>query len=309
MHCEEAADRAQVLYTQGNFAETIAALETCSERPNLPLELFRRTHRLLILSHLRLDDEPRARATAESLVLADPQYRPNPILDPPDFVAFVENVRSNRATAVQVVDVADRADSVFVAPADDLSGLPFSISGYIGASSYGGERGERRSSPWSQLAANSGIGLGLEILRPLTRDVQIGGSLDLHYLPARFFLDFAPPEPIDQDASSAWSAVLMGTAAWYYHDLGFASPGVALGAGAVFSYLNDKVRAGAVLQPGLRILVPVDSRWSVEGRSAVAVTMPGRALDLRDVSSLRPEKRQYDLVTQTGVAVVYRFRQ
>ena len=318
--CELLVTTATEMYRAGEFSEAVTEVEPCLRSSEISRAMRQRVLRLTALAHLRADRRAASRVTVRDLLLLDPAYAGDPIFDPPDYIDFVAEVRS-RELSIPIVDPASNRDHDAVAtdvpPAEHDAAyaaeqptrtFPIWVTVHMGAASYGGERGEATGSPASDFTANSGFSLGASAASPFGRFLEAGVRLQAHYLPSRFFLGFAPPTPLERSASSPWTVIALASGVVSYPAHERAIPGASLALGAAFSYLNDSVRAGVVVQPGARVEFPYDDRWSALVTAEVAVVIPGDALDLRTTSNLRQGERGFDLVSQIGAGVRYKLR-
>jgi tetratricopeptide (TPR) repeat protein len=91
--CASALPRAEADYRAGRFDEAIDRLERCLDANAFQADERRQAYRLIGLSFIGKDREAEAREAVRNLLLAAPDYRPDPNLDPPPFVALVEQER------------------------------------------------------------------------------------------------------------------------------------------------------------------------------------------------------------------------
>jgi hypothetical protein len=91
-NCDTALEDAAEQYRAGYFDEAIDRLNDCLEQNAFGAEERRRAYRLLGLSYIGKDREQDARAAVRALLEVAPDYRPDPALDPPPFVALVEEM-------------------------------------------------------------------------------------------------------------------------------------------------------------------------------------------------------------------------
>lgn len=129
--CETLLDEAQARYVDLDFAPVEALVLSCVLRPETALEDRRRGYRLLTLSFLRQELMRDARGAALRLLDADPAYAPDPVQDPPDYVALVQTLRDQLSvTALPMTDGTSRVPpptphlNVNRALAEDLAQLP-----------------------------------------------------------------------------------------------------------------------------------------------------------------------------------------
>jgi hypothetical protein len=299
--CEWALQTATERYIGGAFADAVLLLEPCVQQPGLPVELRRSTFRLLILSHLRLGDRRAARRVLGELVRLDPAYEPDPVLDPPNYVAFITTELQDGAVPTQRGITGDA-----------FPRSRWLLSMHLAAASYGGERGIQRRSLFGDFAANAGPSFGLALAAPVYQQLHLGARLQFHSMPSRFHhwnppprTDGPTPVHLIRDESSPWTMGLLVEGAWYFPPEGFVAPSVRLGLGGAFSHLNDRIRGGLIIQPGFDLSIPLERRWALLLNVDLGVVTPGDVLDLQNTSYIRSGTRGYDLITQIGIGLRY----
>ena len=154
-NCREELDEANALYTVGRFDETIVLIDQCLEKTGIPDADQRFAYRLKGLSYIGKGLEGDARASIRLLLTLVPNYEPDPIQDPPDFVSLVQELKdemgisnsSNRVTysAGSRTNSPDRSgftlllnigvgfqdDELLEESATGLGGLNLGIGGFI----------------------------------------------------------------------------------------------------------------------------------------------------------------------------------
>ena len=91
--CEEELTEANNLYARGRFDETIALLDQCLNRAGIDDNTRMTAFRLKGLSFIGKGLELDAQNSVKSLLELVPDYEPDPILDPPDFVEMVNEMK------------------------------------------------------------------------------------------------------------------------------------------------------------------------------------------------------------------------
>ena len=94
--CQTEYEEARELYLSAEFTPAIGLLETCLDAATLRDTTKARMYRMLAFSYLGSGDPERARRAVESLLDNDPDYKPDPVRDRPDFVRLIQNVREER---------------------------------------------------------------------------------------------------------------------------------------------------------------------------------------------------------------------
>ena len=91
--CQAELADARAQYARGQFDSTISLMEQCISKPGLSEENRRAAYRLIGLSYIGKGLEVDARASVRRLLSIVPSYQPDPVLDPPDFVNLVNEVK------------------------------------------------------------------------------------------------------------------------------------------------------------------------------------------------------------------------
>jgi hypothetical protein len=91
--CDTALEAAAAQYRDGAFQETIRLASSCLDQREVATEDARAAYRLLILAYLKQDDLASARKSAVTLLGVDPDYTPDPVANPPDYVSLLAVVR------------------------------------------------------------------------------------------------------------------------------------------------------------------------------------------------------------------------
>lgn len=106
--CESLLDEAQARYVDLDFEPVEALVLACVLRDDTEVADLRRGYRLLTLSFLRQELVRDARGIALRLIAADPSYEPDPVQDPPDYVALFQALQDQlRVTALPIGPSAD----------------------------------------------------------------------------------------------------------------------------------------------------------------------------------------------------------
>lgn len=94
--CQTEYEEARELYFSAEFEPAIRLLETCLDAATLRAPTKARMYRMLAFSYLGNGDGEKARLAVENLLDNDPDYKPDPVQDRPDFVRLIQNVRKER---------------------------------------------------------------------------------------------------------------------------------------------------------------------------------------------------------------------
>lgn len=113
--CEASLATAQTLYRNQSFDDAEALLRECLSRPDLDEETTLQSMRLLALIHLREDNLVEAKQMILRMLAVSFAYQPDPIQDPPTYVALVEAIRE-QLRVDQTAEAAPQPDSMRVPP-------------------------------------------------------------------------------------------------------------------------------------------------------------------------------------------------
>lgn len=92
-NCEQRLNQAEQRYNTGLFDEAEKLIEDCLQTGNMDREQKLRAYRLLGLTYIAKDFEKEARDAVTKLLEMVPNYKPDPVQDPPPFRTLVEEVR------------------------------------------------------------------------------------------------------------------------------------------------------------------------------------------------------------------------
>jgi hypothetical protein len=93
--CASALQAAAEQYRDGAFDETVRLASACLNQSPVAPGDARTAYRLLALAYLKQDDLPSARKAAVNILGVDPDYAPDPVDDPPDYVSLITVVRQD----------------------------------------------------------------------------------------------------------------------------------------------------------------------------------------------------------------------
>jgi tetratricopeptide (TPR) repeat protein len=109
--CDKALIEAEQKYTEGRFDEAIAQITQCLDNSDVTEDQKQRAYRLMGLTYIAKDYLNEAKGAIEKLLLLVPNYKPDPIYDPPPFISLVEEVQSETIEALVVTTQAEEAVS------------------------------------------------------------------------------------------------------------------------------------------------------------------------------------------------------
>ncbi|NNF27023.1 MAG: hypothetical protein HKN73_07385 [Gemmatimonadetes bacterium] len=92
--CDWHFAEAQEFYLEGSFERALQVLKVCLDKPDLIEVEAVRAYRMMALAHLRQTDLAAAREAVVTITALMPDYRADPIVDIPSYVALVDLVRT-----------------------------------------------------------------------------------------------------------------------------------------------------------------------------------------------------------------------
>lgn len=110
LKCADAFSRADAVYLEGRFDETVRLLRQCLDRETLFVQEAIPVYRLLALAHLNQGENEAAQTAVADLLVLAPDYEADPIQDPPSYVLLVTNEREDIArqrAAERVAEVVE----------------------------------------------------------------------------------------------------------------------------------------------------------------------------------------------------------
>lgn len=95
--CADEYSRADAVYLEGRFDETVRLLRVCLDRETLFVQEAIPVYRLLALAHLNQGENEAAQAAVADLLVLAPDYEADSIQDPPSYVSLVTSEREEIA--------------------------------------------------------------------------------------------------------------------------------------------------------------------------------------------------------------------
>ncbi|MEP0548689.1 MAG: tetratricopeptide repeat protein [Rhodothermales bacterium] len=302
--CAVLLSRAQDHYTSQRFDDAEQAVRACLERPAVGDPDALGAYRLLALIHLRQDDLAEAKRAVIRLLGVSFDYRPDPVLDPPTYVALVETIRDQ----LRVADVPPPRDAT-EAPMAEAPALPTQrasakeayVGVSLGAGSYSGERGVDGGSLVEEFRLNGGFSFALDGSYAFHRSLAAVASYRAVRLPLLLTNDVRPEDvQVRPDGSSAWVHVLALMARARIGREMSVTPYVQAGASGFFSRLNSEMRVGVGPQVGVGLDVTLTPDLVGFAEVNLAASFPGDAVDRVSTSG------SSDLLTFLGAGLRYR---
>lgn len=118
--CEDLLRTADEQYVQREYAEAETLVRACLAQGDVEDAQALQAYRLLTLIFLRQDDLPEARQAVVRMLGVSYEYDPDPVQDPPAYVALVASVKEQ----LRVSGAPVAADSSRIAPVVPEAGVP-----------------------------------------------------------------------------------------------------------------------------------------------------------------------------------------
>ena len=306
--CGALLSEAHEHYTEQRFDDAEQAGRACLEGQDVSDDDAVAAHRLLALVHLRQDDATAAEQEVVHLLAVTSNYTPDPILDPPPYVALVGTLRDRLHTTEATPEPVLALQTV-VDPSTEAAFMPtpasrvIHVSLSLGAGSYSGERGINGESLADEFRLNGGVSFALDGSYALDPTLTAVASYRAVRFPLLLTNDVrAEDVHVRPEDSSAWVHVLALMVRGYVATSMYAQPYVQAGVSGFFSHLNDEMRIGLGPQLGLGVDLPVTPDLTGFAELNVAVSFPGDAVDRVSTSG------SSDALTFMGAGLRYRVR-
>lgn len=304
--CEVLLEEAQARYEALDFEGAAVAAQACVARAGLERDLAVRAYRMIALASLRLEAVADAEAALASLFAVAPDYAPDPVTDPPLYVAFVEGYRARLGLPPPAPEPAPEAEPPPASALIPRRAYPaLHLGAHLAAASYGGERGVKADTALREFVENVGFAAGASLEAWWSPVFGTALRARLLHLSARFHHEVAPEGVLRRADSSPWTLALAVEALGRLPLGAPLEPGLGLGLGPAVSRLNDTWQVGVALEPSVFAEVPLTPGLRGVLRAEAAFVFPGEALDLRAVSGVGAEARDrsFDLVTTLSAGV------
>lgn len=321
--CTATLETAQTYYVDQDFSVAEVLLRECLNRPDVDDTTAIQVHRLLALVYLRQDKTDEAETIILRLLGISFDYTPDPVLDPPSYVALVESIKEplrieREQAPAEVEPPPPVPEAALEAQRNELRlPSPFRTSralylhATLGAGSYGGERGADGAWWLSEFTKNSGVSLSLGASVSVNQMLDASLTYRLHHIPRLFTLRSVDRQSevgpqIEPGASSKLVHLfaLLGRA--FYPLEGRASSYVELGVSGSISRINDTVRTGFGPRGGFGLDLEITPQ--LVGFMGLSATMifPGNAVDHIDSRKGSNAQKSHDLMSFAEVGVRYR---
>ena len=307
--CEALLPVARDQYTNQRFDDAEQTVRACLAHPAPTPDDALEAYRLLALVQLRQDDLAAAKQAVLHLLSVSFDYTPDPVLDPPTYVALVGSIQdqlrvthapSPRALPPAEPAVEDPGPILAAAPSRAARAIHVGVS--LGAGSYSGERGINGGSLAEEFRLNGGVSFAVDgsyTFRPALATVA---SFRAIRLPLLLTNDVRPEDVhVRPDESSAWVHVLTFMMRAHVGPEMPVMPYVQAGMSGFFSRLNSTMRVGIGPQFGLGADMAVTPEIVGFAELNLAASFPGDAVDRVNTSGAAS-----DLLTFVGAGVRYR---
>lgn len=115
--CADTLATAETVYRNRNYEKATSLAAQCTELEAVADTTAIRAHRVITLASLRQGDLAQARSAVRSILRIDPEYRADPVNDPPSYSLLVSKVRDR-------VEIADAGQGEAETPAEDPAEAP-----------------------------------------------------------------------------------------------------------------------------------------------------------------------------------------
>jgi hypothetical protein len=109
--CDKELSQAEEKYVVGKFDEAIELITQCLKKDDIGIEENQRALRLITLINIAKGYEQRAKETIKKLLDLVPNYKPDPVKDPPPFVELVERMKAETLVSITQEKEKDRGIS------------------------------------------------------------------------------------------------------------------------------------------------------------------------------------------------------
>lgn len=156
-NCDDFLTEANTLYSRGSFDETITLIDQCLNTDNLS-DIQRRTaFRLKGLSFIGKGLEVDAKNSIKRLLQLVPNYEPDPVLDPPNFVEMIAEVRAEINADLANAENQNNQPPAATEPANETNNRP------VAATPTASSRKKKGNSTKLLLAGAGVVGAGVLI--------------------------------------------------------------------------------------------------------------------------------------------------
>ena len=107
-NCDQEMTQANDLYALGRFDEAISFIQQCLDKSGISEDQRRSAYRIIGLSYIGKGLEGDAKDSVRRLLALAPNYTPDPVLDPPDFVSLVNELKAEMQGSAPNQPVAEQ---------------------------------------------------------------------------------------------------------------------------------------------------------------------------------------------------------
>lgn len=309
--CDPLLAAAEGRYVKREFAEAETLVRACLAQNERSDEAAVLAYRLLALIALRQDDLPEAKRAVLQIVGVSFEYEPDPVQDPPSFVALVKTIKG-QLRKEQARPLSH--DSTRVAPPErepeptprvpSASGIDVPNSSYrerypiqyrvagtfelslaLEAGSYNGERSADASNPFQRFSENGGASLAVAVSYSVTQENVIVLTYRFFNVPT-LSTNTAPGEvPIRPEDSSEWTQLLSVLGRRLFAPNWRLTPTIQIGFAGLLSHLNGQTKVGIGPQLGFGLDAALTSRLGAFGELNATIIYPGDVIDRVDTDT------------------------
>lgn len=305
--CAAEVIEAEELYRDGRFDAAAEILSDCLDtRSGISSETALRGYRLLGLARLQGGDIAGARIAVLRVFARNPDYQADPVIDPPGYQALVETVRqqlADRDFQEEVEELRPRLREpvvVPVVPETFRERRAVSIRGFLGFSSYGGDRGTPEDNPFAEFTTNAGKLLGFGLSLNLHEYAGLHLYYETAYTPSLFERRASVFPEVEPSTSSRWIQTMGIQAVGRLLPNRLASPYLRVGPGIGVARLNGEVRVGTAVDVTAGVDFRLRHDVGLFAETGARWVFPGDAMDLVAWDY------DHDLFTQIRIGALWR---
>ena len=116
-------DEAEQKYNTGSFDNAVELLTQVISQQDIPQTEKQRAYRLLGLTYIAKELEEDARSTVKKLLEMVPDYKTDPVQDPPPFIRLVQEVKDEESSQTQKPDEGGGIEWYWIAGGAAVAGV------------------------------------------------------------------------------------------------------------------------------------------------------------------------------------------
>ncbi len=139
--CTQQLDKAEEEYQAGKWTEAIALIEQCLKKENVGELEKGRAYRILGLVYIAIQLEKEASDAVKNLLIVVPNYKVDPVKDPPSFQKIIDNVAVTLNPTItsispNTVDVGEKGVKLTVTGTNFVYGSVVKLNGVAKSTTY-----------------------------------------------------------------------------------------------------------------------------------------------------------------------------